>query len=143
MLDAGVGKAYNWLPGNSAESKLPVTTFGRYIVKVISEEGCESTDTINIVQECDPQLWIPNVFTPFDDNAVNNTFKPVAHDVAQFEMRIYNRWGELLFITNDINKGWDGTFQSQQCPLDAYLWTIYYTGYHTTKYLYGAVTLLR
>jgi gliding motility-associated-like protein len=142
FLDAGEWKSYLWKPDNSTERGLHVNEYGQYIVKVFTEEGCETSDTINILQECDPQLWVPNVFTPYNDD-VNNTFKAVGHDIATFEMKIYNRWGELLYVTHDINKGWDGVFKGVLSQMDVYLWTITYTGYHTNKYIYGTVTLLR
>ncbi|MGZ5243452.1 MAG: T9SS type B sorting domain-containing protein, partial [Bacteroidia bacterium] len=126
----------------TTERELPIHTFGRYILKVTNNKGCENSDTINITQECDPHIWVPNAFTPFNEEP-NNTFKPVVYDVFTIEMKIYNRWGELVFVTRDINKGWDGTFNGSPCTADMYLWTITYTGFQTNEYIYGTVNLLR
>lgn len=142
LLNPGNWKSYHWLPDNSTQKELLVNKFGRYAVTVFTADGCEASDTININEQCEPQLWVPNVFTPFNDD-INNIFKPVSHDVTAYEMRIYNRWGELLFVTKDLDIGWNGTFKGEQCQMEAYLWTIKYSGYHTNKYIYGTVTLLR
>jgi gliding motility-associated-like protein len=57
---------------------------------------------------------------------------------------IYNRWGEELFRTNDINEGWDGTFRGQLCQDDAYVWIVQYTGVSGVQLEEsGTVTLLR
>ncbi|RYD82428.1 MAG: T9SS type B sorting domain-containing protein [Sphingobacteriales bacterium] len=141
-LDAGNWKSYNWLPGYSREQQLNVNKYGRYIVKVITEQNCEISDTINILQQCDPHIWVPNAFTPYNDEP-NNVFKPVLHDIASMEMKIYNRWGQLIFITHDLDKGWDGTFNGKHCTVDTYVWTIHYTGFETNEYIYGTVTLLK
>lgn len=142
LLDAGNWKSYLWQPGNSTERQLFVKDYGRYVVKVTNADGCENSDTILISQKCDPQLWVPNAFTPSNDD-VNNTFKPVGQHIFTFEMRIYNRWGELIFASNDMNKGWDGSFKNSACPMDVYIWTISYTSFQERNYLHGVVNLLR
>ncbi|MGZ5304775.1 MAG: T9SS type B sorting domain-containing protein, partial [Bacteroidia bacterium] len=142
-IDAGNWKSYYWQPGNSTSRELFVHEYGRYILRITNEEGCEASDTIIIIESCAPKVWVPNAFTPANNDDINNTFKPVVSDIYNLEMKIYNRWGELIFVSTDANKGWDGTFNGKLCPMDIYIWTISYTSKHTQEYIHGTVNLLR
>ena len=77
------------------------------------------------------QVYIPTAFSPNGDG-VNDVFKPSAiyiknqtnNRLYTFEMEIFDRWGNKLFLSNDINLGWDGTFQNTLCPNGVYLYKI-------------------
>jgi gliding motility-associated-like protein len=73
-------------------------------------------------------VYVPNSFTP-DGNAFNNTFLPILTGdyLSNYELQIYNKWGELVFVSNDIQVGWDGTFQGVKVKTDSYIWTILYS----------------
>jgi len=88
-------------------------------------------------------LWIPNAFTPNDDGN-NDIFKVVGKNVIEFEVSIFNRWGEQVFYSNDIYKGWDGTYKGQACPTDVYTYVIRAKGteYQSQK-ADGTITLIR
>ena len=58
-------------------------------------------------------------------------------------MYIYNRWGQLIFETNDINEGWDGTKNGNPCNIGVYVWAIYYEGGEGEITNKGTVTLVR
>jgi gliding motility-associated-like protein len=65
-----------------------------------------------------------------------------------FQMVIFNKWGEELFRTNDIDKGWDGTFKGKPCPPDEYTWTVRFAApsnfrFNQTSPQMGTVMLLR
>ena len=88
-------------------------------------------------------IYFPNVFTP--DGDVNNRFTAVGWDIVEFEMWIYDRRGELMFHTTDIEQGWDGTSNGIKCRQEAYAYTCRYRlkqeqGYQTHI---GTVLLLR
>ncbi len=70
-----------------------------------------------------PLLDVPNAFTPgrFD---VNGIVKVVGFGIAKMDWRIYNRWGQVVFKTNDRKQGWDGTFRGVVQPLDVYTYTL-------------------
>jgi gliding motility-associated-like protein len=89
-------------------------------------------------------IFIPNSFTPDEDN-LNDVFTPKGTGISEFSMLIYNRWGELIFETNDIDIGWDGTdYKRQVVPNGVYLYKIdyrFFTGERETKT--GSVTLIR
>ena len=123
--------------GNTSTEKNPAyqyTTSGLYTVslKVWNEYGCES-DTIKesfIEARRGGFLVFPNTFAPRNEIqgnlsilGVNATFRPVYQDVATFHMEIYNRWGQKLFETDDINEGWDGRFNGDLAPEGMYVYT--------------------
>ena len=66
-----------------------------------------------------PLLIFPGAFTPNSDG-LNDFYKPEYLFIKSYSLEIFNRWGELLFSTNDINRGWDGTFKGEMVPPDSY-----------------------
>jgi gliding motility-associated-like protein len=77
-----------------------------------SSLGCVDTYQLTIQYQEDEIFYIPNSFTPDGDN-FNQTFKPIftsGFDPFNFQMTIYNRWGEIVFQTHDVQMGWDGSF---------------------------------
>lgn len=95
--------------------------------------GCSDT-TIQIIRvEEELIYYVPNSFTP-DDDQINPTFKPVFTSgfvVNSYQIEIFNRWGELIFSSKDVNEGWDGTYRSAQKAKDGtYVWKI---SFATTK----------
>ena len=96
----------------------------------------------------DTILWIPNAFTPASNDGTNTVFKPrLSHpgeSISNYKMAIYNRRGMLVFHSNSLNQGWNGTYNGRPMPQGAYVYIIYYTDKdnlrHTRK---GTVTLIR
>jgi gliding motility-associated-like protein len=74
----------------------------------------------------DPNLFHPTAFTPNGDN-LNDNFSVFGQYVVGFEMKIFNRWGELLFSTNDIQSGWDGTYLGNEMPEGTYTFIAHIT----------------
>ena len=101
---------------------------GTYILTVTYDNGyCENTDKLIIdVIECnETTIWVPNSFTPNDDYD-NDVFGAYGLNINSFNMRIYNRWGELLFESFDLNDRWDGYYQKNPCQEDVYSCIIIY-----------------
>lgn len=71
-----------------------------------------------------PDIWVPKVFTPNEDG-LNDIIKPIITGTFRFEFfSIYNRWGNLLFTSTDVDKGWNGKFKGVSQPNETYLWLI-------------------
>jgi len=87
---------------------------------------------------------MPNVFTP-DEDGVNDFFTPVYEcEVEDLDFKIFNRWGEMVFFTNDNNIGWDGKNQNQLAASDVYIYMISYKDeLGEIQQRKGDVTLLR
>jgi gliding motility-associated-like protein len=90
-------------------------------------------------------VFVPDAFTP--DNAgpnENNTFVPKVINNKTFYMGVYNRWGEKMYETNDLNKGWDGNYLGKQAPEGVYVYKIIVTSLEDKIFQYnGTFTLLR
>ena len=141
-------KYYKWQDG-SKDSIYTVKTNGTYRVTVTDKYGCENRDSIIVIDECEVQdLYIPNAFTPNGDN-INDIFKVDTNNLkcfTDFNMKIFNRWGDLLYETNDINKGWDGKFKNKNVPEGVYVYIItYYNINNSSSKLSkkGTITVLR
>lgn len=100
-----------------------------------------SSNTVCVVQN--PLFYVPNAFAP---DGVNRIFRPKGQffDFSQYEMIIYNRWGEQIYSTRDINKGWDGTVDGTDATAGSYVYMIRYIDasgkQHRKK---GTLTLIR
>jgi gliding motility-associated-like protein len=113
----------NWSFGDGASSQeqnpshsYPTDFFGFYSVtlSIIDGNGCENSKTELIKMKEDLIYYIPNSFTP-DGNIFNEVFQPVFSsglDPLDYNLKIYNRWGQIVFESNDHLKGWDGRFGS-------------------------------
>jgi gliding motility-associated-like protein len=105
-------------------------TPGNYELSVVHyENGCVSLpQQTNIIVEACPQTlyYIPNAFTPNGDE-LNNTWIPVftnGYDPYEFNVKVYNRWGELIWESNSANEGWDGTYKNSICSEGIYQYII-------------------
>ncbi len=95
-------------------------------IKLISYNDimCSDTafETIYMISE---ELWIPNSFTPMADN--NNLFDIKARNMYTYNIQIYNRSGEMVYESNDINNSWDGRYKGVMCMKGAYVYVIRYS----------------
>jgi gliding motility-associated-like protein len=85
--------------------------------------GCYRVDSINLILDC--EIYIPTAFSPNNDG-LNDLFGLMPINISTLDLRIFNRWGELVFETSDLAKGWDGTYKGQPCQMDNYVY--YATG---------------
>lgn len=117
---------YTW-SNNSSSSSINITVPGIYWLQVKDVNNCTGRDSILIgLKECLKGFNIPTAFTP-DNNGLNDYFKPViGGTVKQYQFTIYNRWGQLVFTTKDLYKGWDGTFGGIAQDMNVLAWTCTY-----------------
>jgi gliding motility-associated-like protein len=113
----------------------------------ISEHGCIDSITKVILMEKGVILYAPNSFTP-DGNQFNPVFLPIVTsgvDKNQYELEIFNRWGEVVFSTTDTEEGWDGTYKGIACKEGMYSWKIKYktSSSDEKREQFGHVNLLR
>ncbi len=105
----------------------PDPTCYMVILEVTSFDGCIDTASQEVCIDPDVSIYVPNTFTP-DENGTNELFIPVTVGInpEKFEMWIFDRWGNVIFYTDDINEGWDGRVigSSEICQQDTYVWKI-------------------
>ncbi len=114
---------------------------------MVSNDGCSDTAFKYIELNESVILYVPNAFTPFNPGNLNNTFKPVftaGFIEESYQLRVFNRWGELIFESRNYEYGWDGTYSGQEMPMDAYIWQIKYQekSYGETITVSGTITLI-
>ncbi len=132
---------YTWQDGSHGRYYL-VTDTGLYWVTA-SNQICAVSDSLRIAM-C-TYVWVPNAFTPGKDD-LNSWFVAKASTALKnFHMVILNRWGGVVFESNDIMNGWDGRYKGVMCPVDVYVYRISYLGLSDDKdyQRHGTVTLLR
>ncbi|MCA6438194.1 MAG: gliding motility-associated C-terminal domain-containing protein [Bacteroidetes bacterium] len=101
---------------------------GCYVAQAVNEFGCKFQDEVCVTITNDYGVFIPNSFTPNNDGK-NDEFKVYAYSVQpDVKMEIFDRWGERLFSSDDINKGWDGKFKGADCKADTYIYKVSYKG---------------
>lgn len=119
------GMTYLWSTGETTQTIKPSTT-NTYAVTVSNNCGAISDSTFVDVQYCDCSIVVPNAFSPNKDG-VNDLFKVFySCEVSNFKCMIYNRWGQKVFETSDINTSWDGTFENKPANIGVYVWVIQY-----------------
>ena len=126
---------------------LPIDT-GNYEVCLIAFNGPDCSDTtcgyIEIRDEF--VIWVPNTFTP-DGDEYNNIFSPIVSmiDIQNYDFFIFNRWGELIFESHDVNIGWDGSYNGRLVKEGVYTWKIRLKSIYTDEYrdYNGHVNMLR
>ena len=84
-----------------------------------SEAGLNQAVSNRVVVIKDPHLFYPTAFTPNGDN-LNDIFNVYGQYITEFEMNIFNRWGELMFTTTLLDQGWDGTYKGSPMPEGTY-----------------------
>lgn len=106
-------------------------SFGNHIIEAffISDDGCYADPVyfeVNVLECPQSSIWFPNSFTPNSDG-VNDIWFPSFINITSLDLRIFDRWGELLYYTNDFNGGWDGYYHSQICQVDVYVYLATWT----------------
>lgn len=144
VLDAGTPNCfYNWSTGEITQ-KITVETEGKFWVEVTNDVNCNASDTIDIgFLEHYPFVGLPKAFSPNGDGHNDKLFIRGA-EIKYATLIIYNRLGQKLFETSNINNGWDGFFNGELQNIDVYVYVLnitYLDGRHILKK--GNVALLR
>ncbi|MCB0477387.1 MAG: gliding motility-associated C-terminal domain-containing protein, partial [Crocinitomicaceae bacterium] len=127
----------SWTPGTfldcstCAITDVAPTQDVTYIVNAMDENGCTASDTITIFVDGEITVYIPNIFSPNGDGQ-NDTFGPLGGTFTDFKMEIFNRWGGLIWSTEEPNVKWPGTtMKGEPCPQAVFvykIWGKFYTG---------------
>lgn len=124
------GATFLWTPADglsdaSIQSPIAVLQENQlYTVDVTSEQGCMGSGQVNLSVKRQESIIIPTAFSPNGDGK-NEMLLPVVNDIASIRyFRIYNRWGQLVFFTDQLNTGWDGTFKGNTAVSGTYVWQI-------------------
>ncbi len=136
-------KNYLWNTG-ALTRNIDVRKSGNYILTVTSFDNCVGSDTLTIQETTCIPIGIPNAFSPNNDGK-NDYFNPTINtEIQNYQLSIYNRTGQLIFLTNDYATGWDGRFKGQQQSSDNYIYQISFKNIAGKRFEYkGNILLLR
>ena len=131
--------SYVWSPttglsdANSANPTATPTETTTYTITATDDRGCTATSQITI-EVFGNEIFVPNAFAPEGNDLKNKTFRIFGNGIAEINLRIFDRLGQVVYETNSIseasNTGWDGTFGGKQLPAGVFTWEL--KGKHLT-----------
>jgi gliding motility-associated-like protein len=130
QLNATGGKTYLWWPSNFCDNPtipnpiVKVSNDLEFIVTGVDERGCIGSDSLMVSFDGETTVNVPNVFTPNGDG-INDRIRLLFYcpfDLKEFS--IFNRWGQMVYSSNNPNQAWDGTFNGEPCNMDVYYYLI-------------------
>ncbi len=133
---------YRWQDGNT-NTQYTANFPGRYWVTATS--SCKAvTDSVNVHDNCAPAVFIPSAFTPNNDG-LNDVFRiPDINGQHLVNLNIYNRFGQLIFHSEDPHKGWDGTINNSPQAPGTYIYLLNYSDIEGKPHLLkGTIVLIR
>lgn len=144
------GVTYQWTfgDGNASTMVHPNNTYivpGTYMVTLIATNqlGCKDTVMKPITIAPEYYIYVPNAFTP-DGNRLNNYFSASTVNIASLNVKIFDRWGEKIFESDDVDFAWDGTYKGQAVQDNVYVYKIkYVTTSRIEETLVGHIVLIK
>jgi len=148
-LDAGDGyDIYAWIPNESSNQYFDVVNEGEYSISVTDTNCCTNTDVVYVKYA---KLSFPTAFKPSSSINENQTFAVIGNvgAISKYQLNIFNRWGQLIFESDNPTKGWDGNYNGSPAPMGTYVYSSVFTSFEsgvqssidiTSK---GTVTLIR
>ncbi len=137
FTDASINATtWNWTFGDLTNAsstdqnpsfEYPASGCYEVVLTVRSADGCVDMASDSVCIDPDMSLYVPNAFTPNGDGSNDMFFaQGLGIDPDKFEMWIFDRWGNLIFYSDNMNKGWDGKVQGSDvlCQIDTYVWKI-------------------
>jgi gliding motility-associated-like protein len=125
----------NFLWNGNRQNVITIKETGIYSITASDTFGCSKSFAVKTTfKDCSNcELFAPGAFTPNGDG-LNDAFKTHCFcPVSNFHLEIYNRFGQMIFSSDDIQKGWDGTINGKKAPLEAYAYSIKYKVYAADK----------
>ena len=146
ILTANWGEVFIWTPSGETTQSIQITEPGIYSVSATDENQCTSTEKIQVNNFCETKIFVPTGFTPNGDG-LHDDVEIFGKNFTAFKITIFNRWGEVIFISTDKNMRWDGTYKGQEMPSGSYPWIINYQSTvdaeHSEHVVKGSITLVR
>ncbi len=118
--------SYFWSDSSGLSIDL-ISMPGTYSVTVTNSFGCTGEEVFTVEEKCPVEVFFPNAFTPNTDGN-NDFFSGIGVNVSSFRLRIYNRWGQVVFESESLNDKWDGTLDDIPCGMGVYVFVASYSG---------------
>ncbi len=143
-LTASGGEHFSWSEGSFSSSiRLHPSETTEYCVTAYNGNGCKSDACLKVDVVKESSLYVPNTFTPNGDQ-LNDVFLIPTTNMIEYNIKIFDRWGALLFESNDVAISWDGTYKGKPVAEDVYVYAITGKGIDKVEYeKRGHVTVLK
>lgn len=143
-LTASGGEQFLWGEGSFGSIiRLRPAESAEYCVTASNSNGCNSSACLKVDVVKESSLYVPNTFTPNGDQ-LNDVFLVPTTNMSEYNIKIFDRWGALLFESNDVTTCWDGTYRGKAVAEDVYVYAITGKGIDKVEYeKRGHVTVLR
>jgi gliding motility-associated-like protein len=146
MLTANSAQSFIWLPSRETTQSIEISQEGIYSVTATDINQCAYTEQIHVTEFCETKIFVPTGFTPNGDG-LHDDVEIFGKHFTDFKITIFNRWGEIIFISTDKNVRWDGMYRGELMPIGSYPWIINYTSTldpeHINHAINGSITLVR
>jgi gliding motility-associated-like protein len=139
---------YDFVWNDGSTGKSYTTNVEGDVWYIASRRNCVYSDTLHVkIENCECLKFVPNVFTPNAD-LKNDRFKPIFNcSVQEYYLSIYNRWGEKIWETYDLDASWDGTYRGKNVPDGVYFWMLEYKNKsfvgNQREVISGSLTIIR
>ncbi|HNX08153.1 MAG TPA: gliding motility-associated C-terminal domain-containing protein, partial [Bacteroidales bacterium] len=120
--------SYYWTEGGDNDYT-SVDHGGLFFVQIWDSLNCTSYDSIFIEEECQTTIFIPNTFTPNGDG-MNDVFSVIGENIEALEIWIYNRWGQVVYYSDDVHFAWDGRYNGAPAMQGVYTYYLEYESYY-------------
>ncbi|GAB2571174.1 hypothetical protein GCM10027190_21420 [Spirosoma areae] len=121
--NGAAGLRYLWINRNDTTKSITVDRAGNYQVRVTDPQGCTATGLARVLNLCEPRVNVPDAFTPNSDG-MNDVLQIFTAYITDYEFRVYNRWGEVIFLSNNPEQKWDGTYKGSTYPSMLYPYVV-------------------
>lgn len=123
---------YEWFPNGENTASITTDVEGVYEVKASLPTGCNSKASVEVFDRCPMEVYVPNAFTPNGDG-INDGFRIFGKNIASIDFKVYNRWGELIYQSNNFEDVWDGKYLGELVQAGNYFWRLTCTPIDTTQ----------
>lgn len=146
FIGANYGSTFLWAPSGQTTQQIQVTQEGTYQVTVWDAFQCSVIGQVEVKNFCEAALFVPSAFSPNGDGT-HDDLEIFGKNFTDFSITIFNRWGEIIFISTEREKRWDGMYRGEQMPIGSYPWIIHYKSIydstHKDQVMNGSITLIR
>ncbi len=116
---------YAWSPTGQTTPTITVNRAGQYTVSATNSFACRTQAQSEVVDQCEPRVLTATAFTPNGDGN-NDTFEVFTEYITDFDLKIYNRWGEVIFASTSVDQKWDGNYRGEPYPSMVYAFVVSY-----------------
>jgi gliding motility-associated-like protein len=129
QLYASGGSTFQWSPPYSiscTDCPEPIVSPSQtttYKIKIYDQDGCMALDSVKVIVDMDLKVFVPNIFSPNNDGQ-NDVLFVNGKGIKSMKFFIYNRWGEKVFESMNLDQGWDGTFKGTPLPPSVFVYYV-------------------